>query len=104
MSWSELQRLVEEAETDGVLRRGLRHCRSRRELLLACRRLGYAIDSADLHQARALESHGQAGPEPRPPQRPMGSASGASAAGDQAPGGSLAGAALPPTVRLPLAC
>ena len=33
MSWSELQRLVEEAEADGLIRRGLRHCRSRQELL-----------------------------------------------------------------------
>ena len=55
MSWSELDRLVEDAETDGVMRRALRHCRSSRELLLAARRLGYAITRADLHQAWALE-------------------------------------------------
>ena len=55
MSWSELERFVEDAETDGVMRRALRHCRSRRELLLAARRLGYAITRADLHQAWALE-------------------------------------------------
>ena len=54
MSWSELERLVEEAEGDGVIRRGLRHCRSRRELLLAAQRLGYDIGSADLHQAWEL--------------------------------------------------
>jgi hypothetical protein len=28
MSWSELERLVQEAEADGVIRRGLRPCRS----------------------------------------------------------------------------
>ncbi len=55
MSWSELQRLVEEAETDGALRRGLRRCRSQRELLLACRRLGYGIQTLDLRHARDLE-------------------------------------------------
>ena len=51
MSWSELERLVDDGETDAVLGRALRHCRSRRELLLAARRLGYAITGADLHQA-----------------------------------------------------
>ncbi|MFN9645134.1 MAG: Nif11-like leader peptide family natural product precursor [Cyanobacteriota bacterium] len=55
MSWSELQRLVEEAEVDGALRRGLRRCRSPRELLMACRRLGYGIQALDLLHARALE-------------------------------------------------
>ena len=57
MSWSELERLVEDAETDAVMRRALRHCRSRRELLLAAQRLGYAITNADLQQAWTLESH-----------------------------------------------
>lgn len=55
MSWSELQRLVEEAEMDERLSRGLRRCRSRDELLLACQRLGYQIQSLDLRHARALE-------------------------------------------------
>lgn len=55
MSWSELERLVEEAEVDAGLRRGLRHCRSRRELLLACRQLGYGISSRDLRQAWELD-------------------------------------------------
>jgi hypothetical protein len=57
MSWSELERLVEDAETDAVMRRALRHCRSRRELLLAAGRLGYAITKADLQQAWMLEHH-----------------------------------------------
>lgn len=60
MSWSELERLVEDAETDAVMRRALRHCRSRRELLLAARRLGYAIANADLRQACTLERHDEA--------------------------------------------
>jgi hypothetical protein len=55
MSWSELQRLVEEAEADGVIRRGLRRCRSQRELLMAGRRLGYDIQARDLRNARVLE-------------------------------------------------
>jgi hypothetical protein len=55
MSWSELQRLVEEAEADGTIRRALRRCRSPKELLMACRRLGYGIQAQDLRRARALE-------------------------------------------------
>jgi len=59
MSWSELERLVEEAEADPALGRGLRHCRSRRELLLACWRLGYGITGRDLRQAWALHQAGE---------------------------------------------
>ncbi len=55
MSWGELHRLVEEAEADAALGRALRHCRSRDELVLAARRLGYAITRADLHRARQLD-------------------------------------------------
>ena len=55
MSWSELERFVEDAETDAAMGRALRHCRSRREFLLAARRLGYAITNADLQQAWTLE-------------------------------------------------
>lgn len=55
MSWNELERLVEEAEADGVIRRSLRHCRSREELVLASRRLGYRITRQDL--ARAWRLH-----------------------------------------------
>ena len=55
MSWSELERLVEDAETDAVMRRSLRHCRSRRELLLAAGRLGYVITNSDLQQAWMLQ-------------------------------------------------
>jgi hypothetical protein len=55
MSWSELERLVEEAEADGAIRRALRRCRSRRELVLAARRLGYRIHGRDLDRARELD-------------------------------------------------
>jgi hypothetical protein len=60
MSWSELERLVQEAENDGVIRRALRHCRSRTELVLAARRLGYRITRVDLQ--RAWQMHGRAVP------------------------------------------
>lgn len=55
MGWSELERLVEDAEEDASLRRSLRRCRSRRELVLACRRLGYRIQPADIRTAWQLD-------------------------------------------------
>ncbi|MEI6032255.1 MAG: Nif11-like leader peptide family natural product precursor [Synechococcaceae cyanobacterium ELA739] len=54
MSWSELERLVETAEQDGQLRRALRHCRSRLELVMAARRLQFQISLKDLQRARLL--------------------------------------------------
>jgi hypothetical protein len=54
MSWSELERLVETAERDPALARALGHCRSAAELVLAARRLGYGVSSADLADARAI--------------------------------------------------
>ena len=57
MSWSELERLVSEAEADRALQRALRHCRSRQELILAARRLGYRITRIDLQ--RAWQEHQQ---------------------------------------------
>ena len=51
MSWSELERLVEDAESQRELQRSLRHCRSRKELILASRRLGYRITRMDLQRA-----------------------------------------------------
>jgi hypothetical protein len=71
MSWSELERLVEEAEADGVIRRALRHCRSRRELLLAGQRLGYGISSDDLHQAWELHRQESLGEMPAHPVEPQ---------------------------------
>jgi len=103
MSWSELQRLVEEAEADGAIRRGLRHCRSRQELLLACRRLGYAIEAADLCQARALERSAQDRPDSGPSAAPFGSASPVASRSDAAPAPRRTGATLAPTVNVPIA-
>jgi len=51
MSWSELERLVEEAEAEASVRRALGHCRSQQELVLAARRLGYRITRVDLQRA-----------------------------------------------------
>ena len=51
MSWSELERLVDQAEADSSLRRSLKACRSQQELILAARRLGYRITRIDLQRA-----------------------------------------------------
>lgn len=52
MSWSELERLVDEAEAKNPsLRRSLKGCRSTPELILAARRLGYRITRIDLQRA-----------------------------------------------------
>ena len=61
MSWSELERLVSEAEADRALQRALRHCRSRQELILAARRLGYEVTRTDLR--RAWDEHRQLEPQ-----------------------------------------
>lgn len=55
MSWSELERLVETAELEASLRRALRHCRSVPELLMAARRLGFAVNVNDLREARRID-------------------------------------------------
>jgi len=57
MSWSELERLVCDAEADASMQRALKHCRSRKELILAARRLGYRITRIDLQ--RAWQEHQQ---------------------------------------------
>lgn len=51
MSWPELERLVMEAEASQELRQCLRRCRSREELLLAARHLGYRVTRIDLQNA-----------------------------------------------------
>ena len=48
MSWSELERLVDQAEAQPSLRRSLKECCSTPELILAARRLGDRITSNDL--------------------------------------------------------
>ena len=63
MSWSELERLVCDAEADTAMQRALKHCRSRKELILAARRLGYRITRLDLQRAwqehQALDAEAQ---------------------------------------------
>jgi hypothetical protein len=51
MSWSELERLVVDAEASAQLQGVLRRCRSRNELLQTARRLGYRVTQNDLRQA-----------------------------------------------------
>jgi hypothetical protein len=63
MSWPELERFVDDLEADAALQRAFRHCRSRKELILASRRLGYRITRIDLQRAwqqEQLESQRQA--------------------------------------------
>ena len=61
MSWSELERFVDDVEADSALQRALKHCRSRKELILTARRLGYRITRIDLQRAWLEEQreHGQ---------------------------------------------
>ena len=51
MSWLELECFVADMEADAALQRTLKHCRSRKELILAARRLGYRITRMDLQRA-----------------------------------------------------
>lgn len=52
MSWSELERLVQEAEANERLRRQLRRCHSSEDLVTLARLLGFRISAADLRRAR----------------------------------------------------
>lgn len=51
MSWSELERLVDEGERQPRLRLALRGCRDDADLLLRSRHLGYRITRVDLQRA-----------------------------------------------------
>lgn len=51
MSWSELERLVEEAERRPSIRQALRGCNDDAALLLRARRLGFRITRVDLQRA-----------------------------------------------------
>ena len=62
MSRAELERLVVDAEADAAMQRALKHCRSRRELILAAQRLGYAVNGLDLREAWAEEHSDQSAP------------------------------------------
>jgi hypothetical protein len=56
MSWSDLERLVVDAETSQELQQTLSHCRSRQELLRTARQLDYRVTKGDLLNAW-LEHH-----------------------------------------------
>ena len=56
MSWSDLERLVADAENNQALQQTLRQCRSRHELLHTARQLGYRVTKGDLLNAW-LEHH-----------------------------------------------
>ena len=56
MSWSDLERLVADAETSPALQQVLGQCHSRQELLRTARQLGYRLTRADLQNAW-LEHH-----------------------------------------------
>lgn len=56
MSWSDLERLVADAETSSELQQTLCQSRSRQELLHTARRLGYRVTRSDLQNAW-LEHH-----------------------------------------------
>jgi hypothetical protein len=59
MSWSELERLVAEAEASSELQKTLRRCRSRQQLLLCARRHGYRVTPNDLQHAWLEHRQGQ---------------------------------------------
>ena len=59
MSWSDLERLVADAETSQELQQVLSQCHSRQELLRTARQLGYRFTRADLQNAW-LEHHNAA--------------------------------------------
>jgi hypothetical protein len=51
MSWTDLERLVVDAEASVQLQGVLRRCSSRNELLQTARRLGYRVTKGDLRHA-----------------------------------------------------
>ena len=59
MSWSDLERMVADAETSPALQQVLHQCHSRQELLSTARQLGYRLTRADLQNAW-LEHHNAA--------------------------------------------
>jgi len=59
MSWSELERLINDAEVHDELRNTLSRCRSRQELLRSARHLGYRVTRADLQNAWLEHQQGQ---------------------------------------------
>ena len=59
MSWSELERLVNDAEAHAELRNTLSRSRSRQELLRSARHLGYRVTRTDLQNAWLEHQQGQ---------------------------------------------
>ena len=59
MSWSDLERLVADAESSPALQQTLGQCHSRQELLHIARQLGYRVTKSDLLNAW-LEHHNAA--------------------------------------------
>ena len=59
MSWSDLERMVADAETSPTLQQVLHQCHSRQELLHTARQLGYRLTRSDLQNAW-LEHHNAA--------------------------------------------
>ena len=59
MSWSDLERLVADAESSPALQQVLRQCHSRQELLRTARQLGYRVTKSYLLNA-LLEHHNAA--------------------------------------------
>ena len=51
MSWSDLERLVVDAEANSQLQGVLRRCSSRTDLLQTARRMGYRVTHNDLRHA-----------------------------------------------------
>jgi hypothetical protein len=68
MSWSDLERLVVDAETSHVLMQTLSQCRSRNELLQTARRLGYRVTKGDLRHAWLQHLQGAEAQELSQPQ------------------------------------
>ena len=86
MSWTDLERLVVDAEASVQLQGVLRRCSSRNELLQTARRLGYRVTKGDLRQAwlqhlQAAEDQKLSQPQPasgqiRSQQQPIGCGTG----------------------------
>ena len=55
---------MDDVEADAALRRSVKHCRSRKELILVARRLGYRITRIDLQRAWQ-EEQAEAGRQPQ---------------------------------------
>jgi hypothetical protein len=55
MSWSELERLLNEAEADAGVRRSIKSCHFQQQLILEELNLDYRIPHIDLERVREIE-------------------------------------------------